>query len=571
MKVSDYIINFLVERGVHDIFGYSGGVVCHLIDSAFKTERMTAHTNYHEQAAAFAACAYGQATGIPGVAFATSGPGATNLVTGIANAYFDSAPAIYLTGQVDTYSLKTGMSISQRGFQETDIVSMVKSITKYAVQVQKPDQICYELEKAWFIATTCRKGPVLLDLPADVQRGNMEPEQVTHFHPPVQTNSKRHIDALAADIVRQLIGAKRPCILVGNAVKQNQLQTSLRCFAESWGIPVVSSMNAVDILPSQHPLFMGFIGTNGHRCANMAVAKCDLLLSLGSRLDLKQVGDRISFAAKAKLIRVDIDKGELSYKVHADEQAVYADLTDLLPALNRQAVIERDGRQWLEVCASMKQSLLREDCTSLGHRFLMKIAPLCDAKTVFTLDVGHNEVWSAQALEIQEGQSVYLSGGLGAMGYSLPAAIGIAYTAATTVVSICGDGGLQMNIQELQVLAREQLNIKVLILNNHSLGMIRHFQEANFEERYTLTTADCGYTVPDFGKLANAYGLPYVLWEDLEKPEPCAALLRRQGPAIIECKVDRQTRLYPKFGKPPAIENMEPLIDQARFQHLMEL
>lgn len=571
MKVTDWIIEYLISKGIKTIFGYPGGVICHFMDSALKYEtQIEAKINYHEQAAAFAACSYGQASGLPGVAFSTSGPGATNLVTGIANAYFDSAPAIFITGQVDTYALKGDMPISQRGFQETDIVSIVGSITKYCVQVKEPEEICYEMEKAWYMATNGRQGPVLLDLPADVQRADVNFEQVRHYIP--ETTRPAEIEEDALEVIRCLQSAKRPCIAVGAAVKQCGLKEQLRKFVESWNIPVVSSMNAIDIMPTGHPLFMGFIGTNGHRCANFTVEKCDVLLTLGTRLDLKQVGNkRELFAPNAKILRVDVDAGELEYKVRDDEIAIHADIKELLPAMLKASTAGEARDEWLNVCKILKNDLYKEGFDTVGHRYLSEIAHICEPNSAFALDVGHNEVWSAQALRLLPEQEVYLSGGLGSMGYSLPAAIGIHYAKKCSVISLNGDGGFQMNLQELQFITRENLPIKVVILNNNSLGMIRHFQEANFAENYFLTTSDSGYTAPSIQALANAYEIPYMQIDNPDALENAAELLKQAGPAIIECVLPNKTYLMPKFGRSNNLSDQEPLLDRDKYHYYSTL
>lgn len=567
MKVTDWIIEYFISKGIKTIFGYPGGVICHFMDSALKYEtQIEAKINYHEQASAFAACAYGQASGLPGVAFSTSGPGATNLVTGIANAYFDSAPAIFITGQVDTYALKGSLSISQRGFQETNIIDIVKSITKYCVQVKNPEEICYELEKAWHLATTGRMGPVLLDLPADVQRADIDVEKVHHYIS--EEVAKKELEKYTKMIFAYLQEAKRPCILVGAAVKQCGVKGQLKKFAEGWDIPVVSSMNAIDIMPSSHPLFMGFVGTNGHRCANFVIEKCDVLLTLGTRLDLKQVGNRRElFAPNAKILRVDIDAGELEYKVRDDEVAIHADIKELLPLLLEAYTIRKTDVEWIKVCGILKDNLYQKDFDTIGHQYLSKLAHICKSNSSFTLDVGHNEVWSAQALQLLPEQEIYLSGGLGAMGYSLPAAIGIYYAKKCCVVSINGDGGFQMNLQELQFIARENLPIKVVILNNHSLGMIRHFQEANFDENYFLTTNGSGYTVPSIEALARTYGMPYIQIESADMIESAKGLLFQSGPAIIECILPDRTCLIPKFGRSNNLSDQEPLLDRDKYYY----
>lgn len=567
MKVTDYIIEFLISKGITDIFGYPGGVICHLMDSVTKYPgKIKARLNYHEQAAAFAACGYAQETCGLGVAFATSGPGATNLMTGIANAYFDSIPVIFLTGQVDTYALKGEIPIRQCGFQETDIVSMAEPITKYAVRVDNPTEIKRELEKAYNIATGSNPGPVVIDLPADVQRADIELEKCMDYTAEAETETD--YKAIAADLNEELQNASRPCLLIGNGVKQAGMVQDVKGLIKRLNIPAVFSMPAFDTLPYSDSLNFGFIGANGHRYANFVLGKSDLIIVIGSRLDLKQVGsNRKDFAPQARIIRIDIDAGNLAYHLRADEKQFCIDLRPLIKEW--YAVSHKlPNDEWVKTCMEIKEKLQGYDderYTELLCAFGKKIPK----DTVITVDVGQNQVWLAQQLQVKEGQTVHMSAGHGAMGYSLPAAIGCFYGTNRQVFSFNGDGGIQMNLQELQFLAREQLPVKVVILNNHSLGMIRGFQEANFERNYTQTTEGTGYSAPDFKKIAAAYGLEYIAVaskKDLNK-----LLGLPEGPAVIEIQIQDSTVLNPNFGRNGQIQDQRPYLDRTLFQELMDM
>lgn len=330
MKVTDYIVEFLIDKEITDIFGYPGGVICHLIDSLTKYPgKIHAHINYHEQASAFAACGYAQESHKLGVAFATSGPGATNLMTGIANAYFDSIPTLFITGQVDTYSLKREIPIRQCGFQETDIVLMVKPITKYAIRIDNPMDIRYELEKAYTIATSGNPGPVVIDLPADVQRAMIEVKECIGYVP--EPDTKYDYNNIVEELNHAIKNANRPCMLIGNGVKQTGMRRKIENLIEKLNIPAVFSMPAFDILENSNKLNFGFIGANGHRFANFILGKSDLIVTIGTRMDLKQVGnERGKFAFQAKIIRIDIDEGNLVYRVHENEKQIRADIRPLL-------------------------------------------------------------------------------------------------------------------------------------------------------------------------------------------------------------------------------------------------
>lgn len=567
MKVTDYIIEYLVANNISDIFGYPGGVICHLIDSATKySDKISVHTNYHEQASAFSACGYAQECGKLGVAFSTSGPGATNLVTGIANAYFDSIPVLFLTGQVDTYGLKGNLPIRQRGFQETDIVPMVTPITKYAVRIDKPEDVVFELEKAVAIAFQGNPGPVLLDLPADVQRAEIEINQCKHYIGDKQ--EKRDYHEIVKILNEKVSGSIRPCLLVGNGVKQSFSVDLLKEIIHKAHIPSVFSMPAFDTLPYDDEYNFGFIGANGHRYSNFVLGKSDLIISIGSRLDLKQVGNnRSEFAKQANIIRIDIDEDNLCYKVHDDEMQIKADIKDLLKYW-KESEIPTVSQEWNMVCKELKLRLIgydNKDYTNLLCDFCEQIP----ANTTITADVGQSEVWIAQQLQVKEHQSVHMSAGLGSMGYSLPAAIGSYYATNKPVISFNGDGGIQMNIQELQFIARERLPIAVVVINNQSLGMIRGFQEANFDKNYSQTTNKTGYNVPDFSKIAKAFGLNY---EKIECKKDIDVLgINSDTPKLIEVVVNEDTVLEPNFGRNGLIQDQRPYLDRKVFDELMKL
>lgn len=567
MKVTDYIIEYIVEQGVTDIFGYPGGVICHFMDSATKyTSDINVHINYHEQAAAFAACGYAQEKCGVGVAFSTSGPGATNLVTGIANAYFDSIPVVFFTGQVDTYGLKGKLPIRQRGFQETDMLSIVKSITKYAVRVDSPENIRYELEKAFYIAKEGNPGPVLIDLPADVQRADVRVDSLQGYKGDLSINE---LSKEADIILKKLREANKPCLLVGNGIKQSGCKKEIKRIVERLQIPTVFSMPAFDTLSYENKYNYGFIGANGHRYGNFVLGKADLIICLGSRMDLKQVGnDRTKFAAQAEIIRVDIDKNNFQYMVHNNEIQIHADIRLLLPTLEEHITDEiKCNEQWNRACNEIRKTLANYDDEEYIS-LLKNYAESMPDEISMTLDVGQSQVWCAQQIHVKENQSVHMSAGHGTMGYALPAAIGSYYAGRKPVVCFNGDGGIQMNIQELQFLAREQLPITVVILNNHALGMIRGFQEANFEANYTQTIEGTGYAVPDFEKIAYAYGMNYkkVLYID-----DLSELNTVQGPSIIEMALPINTSLNPNFGRNGLIQDQRPYIDRKLYDKLMEL
>jgi acetolactate synthase-1/2/3 large subunit len=571
MKVSDYIIEFLISKNVTDIFGYPGGVICHVMDSITKyRDKITAHALYHEQACAFAACSYAQGTHGLGAAFATSGPGATNLVTGIANAYYDSIPVIFLTGNVDTYGVKGDMKIRQRGFQETDFVSIVQSITRYSVFVTSPDDIAYCLEKACYLAAHGRSGPVVLDLPADVQRAEVDINTLKHFEVGNEENAAEGTEDLINDLINDLNTAKRPCILAGAAIKQTGKDALLKEICETANIPLAASLPAIDILPGNHMLNGGFIGTNGHRYANFIICKSDVLITIGTRLELKQTGNkRELFAPDAKLYRVDIDAGELSFKVRNNEIPLHIDLSVFLEKLKGNLhKIKNNNTAWVDVCKQLKSKLQNVDADPY-HDAIRELSKTIPSNVNIVADTGQSSVWVPQAFVFKENQTFFVSAGLGSMGYSLPAAIGSYYANKRPVLSFNGDAGIQMNIQELEYISKENLPVTIVILNNFAMGMIRQFQEKNFSKNYNLTTVESGYAAPDFEKIAHAYAFVYKKIVSVDEIQHY--VYNANEPSIIDIQLGVTTYLLPNFSGGKPLNDMDPPIDRELYAELTRL
>lgn len=567
MKTSDYIVEYLIEQGISDVFGYPGGMVTHLMDSFSKyQDKITAHVTYNEQGAAMAACGYAQVSGKCGVAYATSGPGATNLITGICNAYMDSIPTVFITGQVNSFEQKGDLKVRQRGFQETDIVSMVNPVTKYAAQVNDASQIKYYLDKAFFMAQEGRKGPVLLDIAMDVTRTEIEKRELGGFGVSERYSEIQELE----NIIPLLNDAKRPVLLLGNGVSRAKHSNNhWKERVNEIGIPVVTSMISVDIQEGLNNCY-GFIGAYGDRIANFIIAKSDLVISIGARLDVRQVGaKRNNFAPAAQIVRVDIDPNELEYKVHDNEIGICADANQFLgEILDAWPMV--DYSLWANVCADIKAKLFAYDDKKY-NKLVRKLSHYVPEGVVVTTDVGQNQVWVAQSFELKKGQRMLFSGGHGAMGYSLPASIGAALASGNVVYSFNGDGGIQMNIQELQVISREKLPVKILLFNNDALGMIRHFQEMYFAENYYQTVPGGGFSSPDFSKLADAYGLEYRCVKDENDIDSLGDILTNNYPAMIEIQVFEKTYVFPKleYGKPN--QDQEPLLDRELFNELMRL
>ncbi len=571
MKVSDYIVEYLIEKGITDVFGYPGGMVTHLMESFSKySDSISSHVTYHEQGAAFAACGYAQISGKPGVAYATSGPGATNLITGISNAFFDSIPTIFITGQVNTFESKSKYNVRQRGFQETDIVSMVQYVTKYAQYVESPEKIKFYLDSAYLAATSGRMGPALLDIPMNVFRAEIDVSALQGIENQQETIFSETINKNVELLRSALNQSKQPCCLIGNGVKITKMQEVIKSFCHAFNIPIVTSMIAFDVV-NDDKLYYGFIGAYGNRTANFIVAKSDLIISIGSRLDIRQVGaKRENFAPNSKIIRFDVDAGELEYKVHKDEISIKSSMQEtckVLKEIEEKCTYKFDS--WVDVCNEIKKELSDIDKTSTGE-LIKQISNYFPKDVVITTDVGQNQVWIAQSAVLKKGQQVLFSGGHGAMGYSLPAAIGAYYATKKPVICITGDGGLQMNIQELQFIARNNIPIKIIVLNNDALGMIRHFQEMYFNGNYFQTKPIGGYKAPNFKKIAKAYGIKSYRYDMKHLPNEMVEFDDFQ-PLLLEVLIKEDTYVFPKleFGKPN--QDQEPLLNRKLYNYLMKL
>jgi acetolactate synthase-1/2/3 large subunit len=562
MLVADYIAEFLYQQGVTHIYEIIGGMITRLVDSVHRQGKIRLISVHHEQAASFAADATGRLTGIPGIAMATSGPGAINLLTGIGSCYFDSVPAVFITGQVNRHELKDGRLIRQLGFQEADIVAMAKPITKAAVQIKDPEQVPQILEQAFLLATSGRPGPVLLDIPMDVQGSNIKDA----IPIPLITEALRTPpEDLIEDVLKQLSLAKKPLILVGNGIHAANAVNLFRKFVEIVQVPVVNSLLAVDVLPYTHKLRMGLLGTYGNRWVNLAIGRSDLLLVLGSRLDIRQTGaDVLGFKGDRVFYHVDIEESEINSRLNGCIPVIshlQPFLATLIKNTSNSRWIERTD--WLTEIQNLRKewpdTREAQNVTNINPNVLMhELSIYSKQASVYTVDVGNHQMWAAQSLELDESQRCLTSAGMGAMGFALPAAIGASFATGKPVVMIAGDGGMQLNIQELETIARHKLPIKMVILNNKSLGMVRQFQQSYFNERYPSTY--WGYSAPDFADVASAYRIES---QTVTGYNPLLLALEKmwenpQAPFLLQIFADVSTNAYPKiaFGHP--MTEMEP-------------
>lgn len=563
MTVSKYIAKFFKSKGVDTVFELQGGMITRIIDAIHHEGGIKIVSMHHEQAAAMAADAYGRITNKPGVAFATSGPGAVNLLTGIGNCYFDSVPAIFITGQVNLNEQKGNSTTRQIGFQETDIVCMSIPVTKKSFAIKTLNEIPYVLEEAYQIAISGRPGPVLIDIPMNLQNEEIGTIDIINSIPNLDYDND-NIQSFIKNFIIALNKSKKPIVLVGRGIRSSGMSDQFLQFLKIIKIPVVTSLLGLDVIPYNHPQRIGFIGTYGNRWANYALGNCDLLLVLGSRLDLRQTGSDIpSFQKGKEVYHVDIEKVELNNRIKGCE-ALNVNLSDFFNHVNSTKHLFNSPSEWKNEIEKRKQSRLDtkelENITGINPNiFLHQLSNVSKNAVAFTADTGNNQMWSAQSLELFINQKFLTSGGMGAMGYSLPAAIGSSIAFGNKpVVCITGDGGFQINIQELQTIRRNNLPIKIVVLNNHCLGMIRQFQDQYFDSCYQSTV--WGYDSPDFTKVSLAYGIESFSITNENEIEKGLKILWKNSdqPFLLNVDIDIHTNVFPKtmFGSP--ITKMEP-------------
>lgn len=572
MKAADYIIEYLKKFNIRHYFGYQGTMIAHFVDSIGKDPDVENHVCYNEQGAALAAVGYAKLTGELAVAYATSGPGALNLLNGVADAYYDSAPVLFFTGQLNTYEYTDVPELRQQGFQEADVVDIAKPITKYAVKVEKEEDLPEILEKAVKSIFTGRKGPALIDIPMNIQRGRID---VPILDAELYYDTTGNEDEAAAEICEAVKKAKAPMLLLGNGLtKDPSERQNIVEMIEKTGIPVMTTMLGRDILPANHPLNYGYIGSAyGHRYTNLlSDKKADLIVALGASMCRRQTGNPSKFAVNAKIIRVDIDPVETSRKVHDDELSFTADANSVLRIISEMSMDVSE--KWLDVCSYTRKKLQDFEVTAPGrepNRFLKALGEESKEDAVFCCDVGQHQVWSAQSIGIHGSQRMLFSGGHGAMGFALPAAIGASYASKGRVYAVAGDGAFQMNIQELQWLVRENLDITAVVMNNRSLGLIQQQQDDFFDKYHIGATADGGFTSPSFSEIAKAYGIKTASADSVESFKNAMDDQPDKGPYLIEVSMEDGTKAYPKTYFGEEMYNQKPYVQKELMDELLAL
>jgi len=574
MKVSDYIVDFLSRQGIKHAFVITGGAAAHLIDSIARNPEMDYICTQHEQAAAMAADAYSRVTGNLGVAVATSGPGATNLLTGIGCAYCDSIPVIYITGQVVTHRLRSGTGVRQLGFQEAPTVEIYKPTTKYAVLIDDLKRIRYEMEKATYLAKFGRPGPVLIDIPDNLQREQVNPHELESFVPEESNDPK--LDEQVDQFIQLLERARRPVVILGWGIRLAQAEKEAREFINKLRLPVLLTWATMDMLPSSDPLVVGSFGQHGTRYGNFTVQNADLVLAIGSRLDTHLTGASItSFAREAKKIIADIDLSELNkYKLLGMDAdlLINADAKGLLRVMNSKVdeMVKPDISEWKRKIETWKakypiclpEYYQQEEVNP--YVFVKALARESPQGSTFLADTGCGLVWLMQAFEFKQNQRLFSAFNNTPMGYSLPASIGACFALGKKpVICITGDGGLQVNIQEMATIIRHDLPVKIFLINNRGYSMVRQTQEQWFGSRYEASTVESGLPAVNFVKVAEAYGFKALtITTNRELGQRIRKVLDSEGPVFCDVKINPNHRVIPqvRFGRP--IEDGEPFLDR---------
>lgn len=583
MKVADFVINYLGDYGIKEIFVVYGAANGDLIDAFTRTDKTRYIAVMHEQGGGFAAECYAKVSGKPGVAIATSGPGGMNFVTPIGNFYYDSVPGLFITGQINSRFLRPSPEIRQVGFQETDIVGIVRPITKYAVMITDPQSIKYELEKALFLAEDGRPGPILLDIPLNIQKQEIDPEKLVGFDPESEKTSYdlELISKKISQYLEDLKTAKRPVLMIGGGVRISGAVGKLLEVGRKLKIPMFPTWNALDIVTSDYEYYGGRIGTYGGRGRNFGLQNSDLVLAIGSRISGRITGGNLtSFLRKAKKYVVDVDATLLEKKFQQVpfDVSIYADAGLFLDQLEKQLGTfpipdfkewTAKVMEWKEKYDPVKPEHFEQKEYVNPYAFFRVLSEEMKRSDILVGDCGGNIVVSNHAFETKQGQRNITNNGNSPMGFAFAGAMGAWLASDKTQNTVCtiGDGGMNMNIQELQTFINYGVRVKTFIINNHIYGITKAFQETNFEGRMEACGPK-GYNPPDFVKIADAYGVKTMsINHNSEMREKIKAVLDYDGPVVCDVNCHEWHTYEPRiFGWKTPIEDMYPYLPRDEFR-----
>jgi len=585
MTVAEYILKFLISKNVNNVFLITGGAISFVVDAFSRNKKIKYTCVAHEQAAAMMADAYSRVGKGFGATMVTSGPGAQNLITGIACSWFDSVPVIHISGQVNSFELsstnKTTQKVRQVGFQETDIVSIVKPITKFAYQLKNPNEIKYALEKAFYFSNHGRPGPVLIDIPMDFQRVKINPKKIKSFRVPKKKTNNQITNSIYK-IKKLLNKSKRPILILGGGVRMSKSINELEKFLKNIDLPIVTTWSGLDTVDYQDKNYVGCIGVYGSRAANFAVQNSDLVLNFGSRLDTRITGGKPeTFARSAKVISIDIDKHELNKKRGLNIYLkINEDLNNFLLTFNSKFKGYKfsASSDWKRICQQWKlrypnvQSVYYNQKDYVNpYCFIDRLSNKLNNQDIVLTDDGGHLTWTIQAFKVKKGQRVFSAFGNSPMGYAFPAALGASFAnRKKRIICIDGDGSIQINIQELQTMVANNLPIKLFIINNDGYGIIKQFQELYLNKRYEASISSKGVTNPNFKKISNAYGINYSeIKNNKQIDKVLNKILNSKKAEFVNVIIDPNQKIIPKlqFGKP--IEDLSPLLSRSDFKKNM--
>ncbi len=579
MKVSDYIANFLSKKTSY-VFGGQGGFIVHIANSIDKHKNLKFIPGQNEQASSLAADAYHRVSKKLGVAIATSGPGIINLFQGIACSYFDSIPSLYITGAPVSAQLRKNKKIRQIGFQEMEVVDLVSSITKYAVLIKKPSDLKFELEKAFHIANTGRKGPVLVDIPDDIQRMNLNFNKSKRFKRYCGKNILTLKNKNKVKILSKLIqNSKKPLLIIGNGIKQSNSETKLKKLIRKYKLPFLTTWACLDMFEFSNKLNAGTFGVAATRNGNFAVQESDLLIFLGARLSPQLLGSNPSqFSPNSKKILIDIDKNEFkNHRLPKITLKINEDVSKILDELLKINLKTNNLENWIKKISFLKKKFpicnkknLRITNYVDPYAFFFTLNKVLKTNNIIIPDASANLIWSMQGLKVKN-QKVFTALNHSPMGYSMPASVG-AYFGDTSknIICIIGDGSLQMNIQELETIKNYKVNVKIFVINNQGYGLIKQTLETWLDSKYTGVDKKSGLSLPNFTSIGKAYGIKTVEIKNNNNLKiKLKNALKIKGPVLINVYVDPKARVKPKidFGNP--LHDMSPKLKKSEIEKIL--